>query len=281
MHSGKMNALLPGADSFFYCGKMTPDAGQWVSESLWKGLKLVLMMNGELECQPDNKNSVSLSGASLCVIANNHDEQESRQRFLQSEDIRFVSICLSDSLMEAFKIESLPLLTEAVSSGPQLLSGKAGNVLTALGNQILNNPLGGAPGEMYLTGKLLELCAYSFEHIQQNTRTIHHPKLAANDIRRLYEIRDCILADLANPPGVYQLSRQSGLNMRKLSFGFKQLFGLSVASFIQEERLQSAHRLLCAGDRRVSAIAWQVGYSPAAFSTAFRRRFGFSPKELC
>lgn len=280
MHSGKMNALLPGADSFFYCGKMTPDAGQWVSEPLWKGLKLVLMMNGELECQPDNKNSVSLSGASLCVIANN-DEQESRQRFLQSEDIRFVSVCLSDSLLDAFNISPPPLLTDAVSRGPQLLSGKAGNVLTVLGNQILNNPLGGASGEMYLTGKILELCAYSFEHIQQNTRTLHHPKLATHDIHRLYEIRDCVLADLANPPGVYQLSRQSGLNMRKLSFGFKQLFGLSVTSFIQEERLQSAHRLLCAGDMRVSAIAWQVGYSPAAFSTAFRKRFGFSPKELC
>ncbi|EMT6576765.1 MULTISPECIES: hypothetical protein [Providencia] len=70
---------------------MTPEAGKWVSEPLWKGIKLVLMMNGELECQPDNKKTVSLSGASLCVIASQH-EQESQQRFLERKHAFSVSI---------------------------------------------------------------------------------------------------------------------------------------------------------------------------------------------
>lgn len=280
MHNGQMTTLLPDMGSFFLRGKMTPEAGKWSSEPLWKGVKLILMMNGELECQPDNKKTVLLSGASLCVIANKHD-QESQQRFLHAEDIRYVSVCLSENLLDSFNINQPELLATASIKGPQLLAKNAGTVLTALGNQILNCPLSGALGDMYLTGKVLELCAYSFEHIQQNSQLTHHPKLTSHDINRLNEIKAFILTNLAQPPSLYQLSRESGLNIRKLNFGFKQLFGTSITPFIQEQRLQLAYRLLSTGAEQVSTIAWKVGYSPAHLSTAFRKRFGFSPKTLC
>lgn len=280
MQDNQATTLLPNSNSFFLRGKITPEAGKWVSEPLWKGIKLVLMMNGELECQPDNKKTVSLSGSSLCVIANQH-EQESQQRFLQDEDIRYVSVCLSEELLNSFQIKQPELFLTTRKNGPQLVAKHAGNVLTALGNQILNCPLSGALGDMYLTGKILEFCAYSFEHIQQDHQSIHHPKLSAQDINKLNEAKALILANLANPPSLYQLSRLSGLNIRKLNFGFKQLFGCSIAPFIQEQRLQLAYRLLSTGAEQVSTIAWKVGYSPAHLSTAFRKRFGFSPKTLC
>ncbi|HGN1707818.1 TPA: helix-turn-helix domain-containing protein [Providencia rettgeri] len=280
MQNNQITTLLPNSNSFFLRGKMTPEAGKWMSEPLWKGIKLVLMMNGELECQPDNKKTVSLSGSSLCVIANQH-EQESQQRFLQAEDIRYVSVCLSEQLLDSFQIKQLELLLMTKNQGPQLIAKPAGNVLTVLGNQILNCPLSGALGDMYLTGKILEFCAYSFEHIQQNHQSIHHPKLNSQDINKLNDAKALILTNLANPPSLYQLSRLSGLNIRKLNFGFKQLFGSSIAPFIQEQRLQLAYRLLSTGAEQVSTVAWKVGYSPAHLSTAFRKRFGFSPKTLC
>lgn len=279
MHNNQLTALLPDTGSFFLRGTLTPEAGKWTSEPLWKGIKLILMMNGELECQPDNKHTVSLSGASICVIANQH-EQESQQRFLQTEDVRYVSVCLSEHLLESFKINPR-ILSKAQIAGPQLLSKNAGNVLTALGNQILNCPLNGSLGDMYLTGKVLELCAHSFEYLEKNSQPLHHPKLTSLDINRLYEVRDMIVASLAQPPSLYQLSRVSGLNIRKLNFGFKQLFGQSITPFIQEQRLQLAYRLLSTGAEQVSTIAWKVGYSPAYLSTAFRKRFGFSPKTMC
>lgn len=280
MQHNQMTTLLPNNNSVFLRGRMTPEAGKWMSEPLWKGIKLVLMMNGELECQPDNKKTVSLSGTSLCVIANQH-EQESQQRFLQTEDIRYVSVCLSEELLDAFQIKQPELFLTSKNNGPQLIAKHAGSVLTALGNQILNCPLSGTLGDMYLTGKILEFCAYSFEHIQQNHQSIHHPKLSSQDINKLNEAKRLILTNLANPPSLYQLSRLSGLNIRKLNFGFKQLFGSSIAPFIQEQRLQLAYRLLSTGAEQVSTVAWKVGYSPAHLSTAFRKRFGFSPKTLC
>lgn len=280
MYTSTMAPLLPNMDSFFFYGKMTPEAGKWSSEPLWKGIKIVLMMNGELECQPNNKEVVSLSGTSLCVIANQR-EQESQQRFLQSEDVRYISVCLSDNLLDSFKINQPELLSKAKTDGPQLISRNAGSLLTTLGNQILNCPLNGSLGDIYITGKILEFCAYSFEFLQQDTHPIHTPKLTTQDINRLNDIKALILSDLANPPSLYQLSRLSGLNTRKLNFGFKQLFGSSIAPFIQEQRLQLAYRLLSTGAEPVSSIAWKIGYSPAYLSTSFRKRFGFSPKELC
>nr|WP_314263086.1 AraC family transcriptional regulator [uncultured Moellerella sp.] len=279
MHSGKINSLFPCSDSAFFCGKFTPEPGEWTSEPLWKGIKLILMMNGELECKPDNQRLVSLSGPSLCVITN-YADQESQQRFLQQQDVHYISICLSELLLDKFEIQPSLFLTSSQQREPQFFSQQAGNVLTTLGHQILNSPLQGPLGDMYLAGKVLELCAFSFDQIQHSSQSIDHPKLSSADIARLHEVRQIILTNLAEPPGMYQLSRQSGLNMRKLNFGFKQLFGASVTAFIQEERLQFAYRLLATGGEPVSVVAWKIGYSPAYFSTTFKKRFGFSPKQL-
>ncbi|WP_213978658.1 helix-turn-helix domain-containing protein, partial [Serratia marcescens] len=62
--------------------------------------------------------------------------------------------------------------------------------------------------------------------------------------------------------------------------GFRQLFGASVFGLLQEHRLQTAWRLLSEQDLHVSTVAWQVGYTPAHFSVAFRKRFGVMPCDV-
>lgn len=55
-----------------------------------------------------------------------------------------------------------------------------------------------------------------------------------------------------------------------------------VSAFIQGRRLDRIHALLAAPKehRKLSEIAYQHGFaSDAHFSTAFRQRFGYSPRE--
>ncbi|MBP0645475.1 helix-turn-helix domain-containing protein, partial [Mycobacterium tuberculosis] len=47
-----------------------------------------------------------------------------------------------------------------------------------------------------------------------------------------------------------------------------------------EYRLRTAHAMLCAEDANVSTVAYRVGYSPAHFSIAFRKRYGISPSDI-
>lgn len=51
-------------------------------------------------------------------------------------------------------------------------------------------------------------------------------------------------------------------------------------SYVREQRLQLARALLKTEDLPVSAVGYRVGFgNPGAFATAYRRRFGQSPKQ--
>jgi AraC-like DNA-binding protein len=105
-------------------------------------------------------------------------------------------------------------------------------------------------------------------------------KLTAGDIDRLHAAREILTRTFADPPGVEVLSRKLGLNRNKLSYGFKHLFDMTISDYCTECRLQKAWELLRDSELSISHIANQVGYAqPAAFSTAFRRRFGMRPRD--
>jgi AraC family transcriptional activator of pyochelin receptor len=77
------------------------------------------------------------------------------------------------------------------------------------------------------------------------------------------------------------IARACGLNRAKLTRGFRQVFGSTVADAIADNRLQGAHRLLLATDLPVSSIGYRCGYrNNASFTRAFARRFGVAPTRL-
>jgi ABC-type sugar transport system substrate-binding protein/DNA-binding response OmpR family regulator/nitrogen-specific signal transduction histidine kinase len=60
----------------------------------------------------------------------------------------------------------------------------------------------------------------------------------------------------------------------------KAILGMSISDHINNIRLERAAELLKANDFTISEIAYTVGFSsPNYFSTAFKHKFGFSPKE--
>jgi transcriptional regulator GlxA family with amidase domain len=77
------------------------------------------------------------------------------------------------------------------------------------------------------------------------------------------------------------LSRQIGLNSFKLKKHFKELFGVPVFKYLQNERLNRANELLRNQSLSVQEVAWEVGYdSLGSFSNAFTRKFGYRPSEI-
>jgi CheY-like chemotaxis protein len=89
-----------------------------------------------------------------------------------------------------------------------------------------------------------------------------------------------IQAHLDAPLALDELAQQVGVLARKLNEAFRSHLGTSCAAFVRETRLQEAARLLGDPRREVNDIGQTVGYPNAAnFSTAFKDRFGVSPRQ--
>jgi len=80
--------------------------------------------------------------------------------------------------------------------------------------------------------------------------------------------------------GLNELAKKMGVTPRKLNEAFRCHLSTSCAAFVRETRLQEAARLLGDPRREVNNIGQGVGYPNAAnFSTAFKDRFGVSPRQ--
>ncbi len=89
-----------------------------------------------------------------------------------------------------------------------------------------------------------------------------------------------MLQDLACTPELAALARSVGSNTRQLNEAFRKHAGVTVFDYLREARMTEALNLLCETSLEVQTIANDLGYGSAAnFSTAFRERFGLSPRQ--
>ncbi|AQX51283.1 MULTISPECIES: helix-turn-helix domain-containing protein [Elizabethkingia] len=74
------------------------------------------------------------------------------------------------------------------------------------------------------------------------------------------------------------MSKTSGLNKYKLKKGFKQLYGMSMTSYLQNLRMSKAKELLQDTDKTISEIAYELGFSHSQhFHRAFKMTFDTVP----
>lgn len=104
-----------------------------------------------------------------------------------------------------------------------------------------------------------------------------------NDEENVIKIRkakEIIIANMAEPPSLQELSREIGLSLKKLKEGFKQIYGDSVFSFLFDYKMETARKLLDSGEYNVNEVGLKVGYSTSShFIAAFRKKFGTTPKK--
>ncbi len=130
---------------------------------------------------------------------------------------------------------------------------------------------------MFFRSQITSLLAHYFGQL-----SLLPNKTIPNDERnKLQQARDILSENLENPPSLSELSKQIGLNTFKLKKNFKELFGVPVFKYLQNERLVKAHDLLRNNGVTIQEAAWHVGYdSLSSFSSAFLQKFGFRPSEI-
>ncbi len=250
-----------------------------VAESLEPGWKLVLVIDGAMRyClpgrAPHSVNGPSLH-QSLC-----RESLQLEHEFGLSGALRFVSLRSSfEELASSCGLDPDQLAHRlgAVAGPYAEQNRRAEPAMLAVGRQMLECPVPESLRSLFLSGKAMELAALALagsDEAQAGAR------LSRVDCDRLQQARERLLANLQSPPTLPELAQAVGINVNKLTLGFRRLFGQSVYGYVREQRLQRAHALLAAGVMSVSEAAYACGYTDSHFTKAFRRRYGIAPSEL-
>ena len=103
-----------------------------------------------------------------------------------------------------------------------------------------------------------------------------------SDVQLIQHVYDYILANLNSPlPSSKELSRIFGSNDYKLKSGFKHLFKTSIYQFYTDERMKRARLLIQETKIPLKSIASTNGFtSYPNFSRAFKKHFGYTPKDI-
>lgn len=89
-----------------------------------------------------------------------------------------------------------------------------------------------------------------------------------------------ILDNLSENLTIPIVAAHVGTNQCYLKKGFKEVFGMTLFEFIQENRMIKAQHLLSMENPNITDIAFQVGYSSlSSFSQAYKNFFGVSPSD--
>jgi AraC family transcriptional regulator len=100
--------------------------------------------------------------------------------------------------------------------------------------------------------------------------------------RRLRLVLEYIEDTLGQPVKLRELAALAGISARHFERAFRQSTGSSPHAYVMERRLQLARDLLIdQPELPIEQISFRLGFSSSShFSTAFRRRTGFTPTDF-
>ncbi|MBT8244430.1 MAG: AraC family transcriptional regulator [Winogradskyella sp.] len=147
-------------------------------------------------------------------------------------------------------------------------------------NQLLSFSLNTSIKSLYFKGKAYELLSLFFNR-SEDADIEQCPFLVDEEnVAKLKKAKDIMIAEMAEPPTLQELSDRIDLSLKKLKEGFKQIYGDTVYSFLFDYKMEVARKLLESGAYNVNEVGLKVGYSTAShFIAAFKKKFGTTPKK--
>ena len=98
--------------------------------------------------------------------------------------------------------------------------------------------------------------------------------------RWLRTVEEALEASVASPPSVESLAALAGVHPTHLLRTFRKHNGATLSNFIRQRRIQRARAEVAKGDRPLSMIALDAGFSDQShFTRVFRQVFGETPGQ--
>ena len=133
---------------------------------------------------------------------------------------------------------------------------------------------------LYFKGKAYELLSLYFNR-GEDANIDQCPFLVdESNVAKIKQAKDIVIARMAEPPTLQELSEEINLSLKKLKEGFKQIYGDSVFSFLFDYKMEVARKLLETGSHNVNEVGLRVGYSTAShFIAAFKKKYGITQRN--
>lgn len=174
----------------------------------------------------------------------------------------------------------IPFLSEENKDRKYYKDGVITPSMAIVLNQLVNYNLHPNIKDLYFKGKSYELLSLYFTR-PADADIAQCPFLVDEDnVAKIKRAKEIMIARMAEPPTLQELSEEIGLSLNKLKEGFKQIYGDSVFSFLFDYKMEVARQLLESGTHNVNEVGLKVGYSTAShFIAAFKKKFGTTPKK--
>ena len=240
--------------------------------------------NVELEIKHNNQTKylTNTTGLAICFFGNQKVEFAHKiepDKPLQSISI-FAKLKYLNTLPPAEKEIFENYLPDLLNPKEHFVKGPAFYMtldMQVAVQKIFNTSYTGTTRLLFLKSQVNELLAHFFALLTTDKKA----DLSEYDKNKLFHAKEIVTTHYSKPPSITELSKMVGLNSNKLKKNFKELFGIPVFKYIQEERLHKAYELLRDSEKTVQESAWEVGYeSLSSFSNAFYTKFGTRPNDV-
>jgi AraC family transcriptional regulator, transcriptional activator of the genes for pyochelin and ferripyochelin receptors len=148
-------------------------------------------------------------------------------------------------------------------------------------NSVLNCPYTGGTKKMFFLSKCIELLVLQSQVFDKLKLKQQVYCKTNDDKERIVFAKDYLVQHYDDQPTLTGLAQITGINEFKLKKGFKEIFGATAFEYLTNYKMEIAKSKLSQKQTTISQLAYELGYSsPQHFSTAFKNKFGYSPKQL-
>ena len=147
-------------------------------------------------------------------------------------------------------------------------------------NQLTSKQINDSLRPVYIKGKIYELLSLYFSSASESEND-YCPYISNEEtVSKIKRVKEIVIEQMNNPPSLAELSKEVGLNIKKLKTDFKEFYGVPIFTFLLNYKMELAKQLLQEQQMNVNEIANYLGYSTSShFIEAFKRKFGITPKQ--
>ena len=184
---------------------------------------------------------------------------------------------ISKELKKDLRSSHIPIIIlTAQSNKESVLKGLQSGV-----DQYLTKPFSLSILKQSISGLLFNREKLRYYYTNNIYRVEPESKFGNQEQSFITKMNDIIKKNVDNPKfSVEDLADRLGVSRVQLYRKVKAIIGINISDHINNVKLEKAAELLKSNNMNISEIAYSLGFSsPNYFSTAFKNKFGISPKE--
>jgi signal transduction histidine kinase/DNA-binding response OmpR family regulator len=184
---------------------------------------------------------------------------------------------ISKELKKDLRTSHIPIIVlTAQSNKESVLKGLQSGV-----DQYLTKPFSLSVLRQSISSLLFNREKLRYYYTNNIYRIEHESKFGNQEQSFITKMNDIINLNVENPKfSVEDLAEKLNVSRVQLYRKVKAIIGINISDHINNVKLEKAAELLKSNTMNISEIAYSLGFStPNYFSTAFKNKFGISPKE--